>query len=46
MTIIDPKDYASVPELDAGLHAYFQFYNTDRPHQSLNYRTPAEIHFT
>jgi putative transposase len=40
------KDYASVPELDAGLHAYFQFYNTDRPHQSLNYRTPAEIHFT
>jgi putative transposase len=40
------KDYASVPELGAGLHAYFQFYNTDRPHQSLNYRTPAEIHFT
>ena len=39
------KDYASVPELDAGLLAYFRFYNQDRPHQSLGYRTPAEVHF-
>jgi len=39
------KDYASVPELDAGLNAYFRFYNFDRPHQSLAYRTPAEMHF-
>jgi putative transposase len=38
------KDYASVPELDAGLNAYFRFYNFDRPHQSLDYRTPAEVH--
>ncbi len=38
------KDYASVPELDAGLQAYFRFYNQDRPHQSLDYRTPAEVH--
>lgn len=38
------KDYASVPELDAGLLAYFRFYNQDRPHQSLDYRTPAEVH--
>lgn len=38
------KDYASVPELDAGLQGYFQFYNHDRPHQSLDYRTPAEVH--
>ncbi len=38
------KDYASVPELNAGLQAYFQFYNQDRPHQSLGYRTPAEMH--
>ena len=36
--------YASVPELDAGLHAYFRFYNQDRPHQCLGYRTPAEAH--
>lgn len=39
------KDYASVPELTAGLRAYFTFYNHHRPHQSLNYRTPAEVHF-
>ena len=39
------QDYATVPFLDAGLHHYFEFYNTQRPHQSLNYRTPAEVHF-
>lgn len=38
------KDYASVPELHVGLGAYFQFYNHERPHQSLSYRTPAEVH--
>jgi len=38
------KDYASVPELEAGLQSYFHFYNYERPHQSLNYRTPAEAH--
>jgi putative transposase len=40
------KDYTLVPELDAGLAHYFSFYNDERPHQSLDYRTPAEIHFT
>jgi putative transposase len=39
------REYASVAELIAGLCAYFQFYNTERPHQSLDYRTPAEVHF-
>ncbi len=39
------KEYATVPELDAGLAAYFRFYNGERPHQSLAYRTPAEIYF-
>jgi putative transposase len=39
------KDYATVPELSAGLAAYFHFYNCERPHQSLAYRTPAEVHF-
>lgn len=38
------KDYASVLELEAGLEDYFRFYNHDRPHQSLGYRTPAEVH--
>jgi hypothetical protein len=23
---------------------YFDFYNTERPHQSLEYRTPKEVH--
>jgi putative transposase len=39
------KGYETVPELDVGLHDYFQFYNANRPHQSLGYRTPAEVHF-
>lgn len=38
-------DYGQVPELEAGLHGYFQFYNHERPHQSLGYRTPAEVHY-
>ncbi|MCY4093477.1 MAG: integrase core domain-containing protein [Caldilineaceae bacterium] len=28
-----------------GLTAYFDFYSHERPHQSLNYRTPADEHF-
>jgi putative transposase len=39
------RDYAVVLELEAGLHDYFQFYNQERLHQSLGYRTPAEVHF-
>ncbi len=39
------KDYASVPELEDGLDGYFYVYNHVRPHQSLQYRTPAEVHF-
>ena len=27
------------------LAAYFDFYNLERPHHSLNYLTPAEEHF-
>jgi putative transposase len=40
------KNYASVLDLDLGLLAYFHFYNHDRPHQALAYRTPAEVHFS
>jgi len=39
------KDYEGVDEARAGLGEYFRFYNTARPHQSLGYRTPAEVHF-
>jgi len=32
-------------ELYKGLKSYFEFYNNQRPHQALNYKTPAEIYF-
>lgn len=40
------KEYDTVSALDAGLAAYFRFYNQERPHQSLAYRTPVEVHFS
>jgi putative transposase len=39
------RDYASPREARQGLRAYFLFYNEERPHQALGYRTPAEIYF-
>lgn len=39
------KAYSSVSEAISGLEAYFQFYNHQRLHQSLDYQTPARIHF-
>ena len=39
------NQYDAVRQLHTGLTAYFDFYNHERPHQSLNYRTPAEEHF-
>jgi len=38
------RDYATVPDLEAGLQHYFTFYNHERPHQSLNYAVPAKVH--
>jgi putative transposase len=38
-------DYQNVPEIRAGLGKYFEFYNRERPHQSLKYRTPYEVHY-
>ncbi len=38
------KNYDCVPDLESGLRAYFRFYDEDRPHQSLGYRTPGEIY--
>lgn len=38
------KEYATVPALTAGLNDYFYLYNYERPHQSLQYRTPAVVH--
>jgi len=39
------QDYLTVPALEAGLGSYFRFYNHERPHQSLGYCTPVEVHF-
>lgn len=38
------NDYATGPALFAGLTHYFSFYNQERPHQSLNYRTPSAVY--
>ena len=38
------KDYQTVAEAKLGLGRYFEFYNDERPHQSLDYRTPAEVY--
>jgi putative transposase len=38
------KDYESVTEARTGLAQYFRFYNQERLHQSLQYRTPAAIY--
>jgi putative transposase len=38
------RGYETVPELERGLAAYFDFYNAERLHQSLAYRTPAEVY--
>ena len=37
------KAYSNGREAKAGLDAYFHFYNAQRPHQALGYRTPAEV---
>jgi putative transposase len=35
------RGYETVPELEQGLDRYFWFYNEERLHQALDYRTPA-----
>jgi putative transposase len=37
------KDYESVSAARAGIERYIRFYNQERLHQSLQYRTPATI---
>lgn len=39
------KNYQSPLEAYESLKKYFYFYNHERPHQSLDYQTPAEIYF-
>lgn len=42
---IYPKGYENLREVRRGLERYFKFYNEKRPHQGLDYRTPAEVYF-
>ena len=37
-------DYQTVGDARQGLGRYFLFYNRERPHQALGYRTPAEVY--
>ena len=39
------NDYATVSEAKEGIRNYINFYNQERPHQSLDYKTPAEVYF-
>ncbi|MGH9437139.1 MAG: integrase core domain-containing protein [Terriglobia bacterium] len=39
------KDYEGVTEAVRNLGKYFEFYNRERPHQSLDYATPASVYF-
>jgi len=39
------KDYQDVMEAISNLKSYFGFYNHERPHQSLEYQTPAAVYF-
>ena len=38
------RDYTLVPEARAGIANWFRFYNHERLHQSLGYRTPAGLY--
>jgi putative transposase len=39
------NEYATVPDAKQGLQDYFQYDNMERPHQALEYQTPAEVYF-
>ena len=39
------KSYETVKEASEGLAGYFHFYNTERLHQALGYRTPKAVYF-
>jgi len=38
------KGYETLLQAEQGLKAYFQFYNTERYHQALRYRTPWSVY--
>ena len=38
------NDYQEMRKAKDRLGRYFEFYNNERPHQTLDYRTPGEVH--
>lgn len=38
------KDYSYPREARKGIREYMEFYNNERPHQSLGYKTPSQIY--
>ena len=41
---IYPKAYETGADLYNGVNEYFEYYNTQRPHQSLDYQQPEKIY--
>ena len=39
------KDYVSLPQLRSGVQHYVNFYNSQRIHSALQYKTPDEVYF-
>ena len=39
------RDYLDVDETTAGFGKYFRFYNRERSHRALGYRTPEDVYF-
>lgn len=44
--LIYQMEYRSVREAKKGIGEYFVFYNDERFHQALNYKTPREVYFS
>jgi len=42
--IVFPSQWETVQDARIGLKEYFEFYNRERPHQSLNYKTPWSVY--
>ena len=38
------REYSTLPALESGLRRWFEQYNTWRPHQALDNRTPEQVH--
>lgn len=40
------RDFSSVSEVRLALREYFKYYNTQRLHQALDYKTPEQVYFS